>query len=87
LSGRGDSEVLNCGYGHGHTVREVIEAVRRASGRPLKAREDARRPGDPAELVADSARIRRVFGWQPRHDDLDFIVDTAWRWELKRAGQ
>jgi UDP-glucose 4-epimerase len=87
LSGRGESEVLNCGYGHGHTVREVIEAVRRASGRPLRAREDARRPGDPVELVADSGRIRRVFGWQPRHDDLDFIVDTAWRWELKRAGQ
>ena len=87
LSGGGDNEVLNCGYGHGHTVREVIESVRRASGRKLAASETARRPGDPVELVADSSRIRRVFGWHPRHDDLDFIVETAWRWELKHAGR
>jgi len=86
LSGGGDNEVLKCGYGHGHTVREVIESVRRASGRELAASETARRPGDPVELVADSSRMRRVFGWQPRHDDLDFIVETAWRWELKRGG-
>jgi UDP-glucose 4-epimerase len=86
LSGGGDSEVLNCGYGHGHTVREVIEAVRRASGRTFAVREAGRRAGDPVELVADSDRIRRLFGWQPRHDDLDFIVKTAWDWELKRAG-
>jgi len=86
LSGGGASEVLNCGYGHGHTVREVIESVRRVSGRPLATREGPRRAGDPAELVADNTRIRRVLGWQPRHDDLDFIVGTAWRWELKRGG-
>lgn len=85
LSGGGDSEVLNCGYGHGHTVREVIEAVRRASGRTFAVREAGRRAGDPVELVADSDRIRRMFGWQPRHDDLDFIVKTAWAWELSRA--
>jgi len=83
LSGGGGSEVLNCGYGHGHTVREVIESVRRVSGRKVATKEVARRPGDPVELVADGARIRRVFGWVPRHDDLDYIVDTAWRWELK----
>jgi len=79
--------VLNCGYGHGHTVREVIEAVRRVSGRPLAARDAPRRPGDPVELVADSSLMRATLGWQPRHDDLDFIVDTAWRWELKRSGR
>jgi UDP-glucose 4-epimerase len=84
--GRGEaSELLNCGYGHGHTVREVIESVRRVSGRPLATREAPRRAGDPVELVADSGRMRRVFGWEPRHDDLDFIVETAWKWELSRS--
>lgn len=86
LSGEGDSTVLNCGYGHGHTVREVIDAICRVSGRGFEVREAGRRAGDPVELVADSDRIRRLFGWQPRHDDLDFIVRTAWAWELKRAG-
>lgn len=85
LSGGGDNEVLNCGYGHGHTVREVIEAIRRASGRTIEVRETGRRAGDPVELVADSSRIRRVLGWQPRHDDLGFIARTAWEWEVKRA--
>jgi UDP-glucose 4-epimerase len=82
LAAGGASEVLNCGYGHGHTVREVIEAVRRVSGRPLATREAPRRAGDPVELVADSTRLMRVFGWQPRHDNLDFIVETAWKWEV-----
>ncbi|MGQ0587456.1 MAG: UDP-glucose 4-epimerase GalE [Gammaproteobacteria bacterium] len=85
LSAGKDSAVLNCGYGHGHTVREVVGAVRRASGRVVATRDAARRPGDPAELVADSSRLRRVLGWEPRHDDLDFIVQTAWDWELKRS--
>lgn len=84
-SGAGSSEVLNCGYGHGHTVREVIESVRRVSGRPVPVREVARRPGDPVQLVADSTRMRALFGWKPLHDNLDFIVETAWQWELKRA--
>jgi UDP-glucose 4-epimerase len=85
LAAGGASEVLNCGYGHGHTVREVIESVRRVSGRPVPSRDAPRRVGDPVELVADNTRIRRVLGWEPRHDDLDFIVKTAWEWELKRA--
>jgi UDP-glucose 4-epimerase len=85
LSGDGDSQVLNCGYGHGHTVREVIEAVRRVSGRRLMTSDSPRRAGDVMELVADSTRLRQLFGWQPRHDDLDFIVKTAWQWELARA--
>jgi UDP-glucose 4-epimerase len=87
LAAGGESQILNCGYGHGHTVREVIEAVRRASGRAVPAREAARRPGDPVELVADNTRIRQVLGWKPRYDDLDFIVKTAWEWEVKmRSG-
>jgi UDP-glucose 4-epimerase len=85
LAGGGASEVLNCGYGHGHSVREVIDAVRRVSGRPLPTRDAPRRQGDPTEIVADNARIRRVLGWQPRHDDLDFIARTAWDWEVARS--
>ena len=84
LARGGASELLNCGYGHGHTVREVIDSVRRVSGRPLATRDAPRRAGDPVELVADSTRMRRVFGWQPAHDNLDFIVETAWKWELSR---
>ena len=86
LAAGGASEVLNCGYGHGHTVREVVESVRRASGKPVPVREAPRRAGDPVELVADNTRIKQVLGWQPRYDDLDFIVKTAWEWELKMGG-
>jgi len=77
----GQSTILNCGYGHGYSVREVIAAVDRANGTPLVRREEPRRPGDPPMLVAAADRIRTVLGWQPRHDDLDFIVQTALRWE------
>jgi UDP-glucose 4-epimerase len=87
LAGGGDSQILNCGYGHGHTVREVIDAVRRASGKAVPTREAARRPGDPVELVADNTRIRQVLGWKPRYYDLDFIVKTAWEWEMKMRGR
>jgi UDP-glucose 4-epimerase len=87
LSQGRDNLVLNCGSGRGHTVREVIEAVRRVSGRPVATRDVARRAGDPIELVADSSRMRKLLDWQPRHDDLDFIVGSAWQWELKRAGR
>jgi UDP-glucose 4-epimerase len=86
LAAGGDSQVLNCGYGRGFSVREVLEAVRRVSGRPVPSRDVARRAGDPAEVVADNSRIRKVLGWAPRHDDLDFMVRTAWEWERKRAG-
>jgi len=83
LAGGGASEVLNCGYGHGHTVREVIDSIRRVSGKPVAVRDAPRRAGDAVELVADNAAIKRVLGWKARHDDLDFIVETAWKWELK----
>ena len=86
LAGGGGSLVLNCGYGHGFSVREVLEAVRRASGVEFPIAEGPRRPGDPPVLVADPARIREVLGWRPRHDDLDYIVATAWRWEQKLQG-
>ena len=77
----GASETLNCGYGRGYSVREVLDAMGRAAGRPLVVREEARRAGDPPILIARAERIRRVLGWSPRHDDLDFIVRTVLDWE------
>jgi len=77
----GGTRVLNCGYGHGASVREVIATVERVTGRPLPVREAPRRPGDPASLVADSAALRRLFDWRPRFDDLPTIVRHALAWE------
>jgi UDP-glucose 4-epimerase len=79
----GDSLSLNCGYGHGYSVREVIDAVRRVSGQPLHVIEQPRRAGDPPMLIARADRLRAQLGWEPRHDDLDFIVGTALAWERK----
>jgi UDP-glucose 4-epimerase len=77
----GESLVANCGYGHGYSVSEVIETVRKVSGKPVEARFGSRRAGDPVTIVADSARIRSRLGWQPRHDDLASIVDHSLHWE------
>lgn len=77
----GESLVMNCGYGHGYSVSEVIETVRKVSGRPFEARVGPRRDGDPATIVADSARIRSRLGWEPRYDDLATIVEHSLRWE------
>jgi UDP-glucose 4-epimerase len=79
------STTLNCGYGRGFSVRQVVEAVERATGRRLPIRIQARRPGDPAAVVADSSRLRSELGWGPRYDDLDEIVRHALDWEA-RAG-
>jgi UDP-glucose 4-epimerase len=77
----GESTTLNCGYGHGYSVREVLAAVERAAGTPLTVREEPRRPGDPPVLVAVAERVRQVLGWSPQHDDLDVIVRTSLAWE------
>jgi UDP-glucose 4-epimerase len=79
----GDSTVLNCGYGHGFSVRQVLETVREAADGELSWRIAPRRAGDPPELVSANARIREVLGWEPRYDDLRFIVDTAMDWERR----
>src|SRR6185312_3213455 len=71
---------LNLGTGCGHSVREVVDACRRASGRPIAVEIGSRRAGDPPELVADSRRAQAVLEWQPRYLDLQEIVETAWRW-------
>jgi UDP-glucose 4-epimerase len=81
----GKSLTLNCGYGHGYSVREVIDAVRRAGGRPLSVVELPRRAGDTPVLIARSDRLKQELDWQPQYDDLDFIVRTALQWEKQLA--
>ncbi len=74
------SRTYNLGNGQGYTVREVIQTAREVTGHPIPAADAPRRPGDPAELVAGSAKIRRELGWQPRYADLRDIVQSAWDW-------
>jgi UDP-glucose 4-epimerase len=83
LRGGGKSDVFNCGYSKGYSVLEVIDAVKRASGKPLDVRLSPRRPGDPAAIVAASTKIRDHLGWRPQHDDLDEIVAGALAWEAE----
>lgn len=85
LRAGGDSEVLNCGYGRGCSVRELLATVERVAGGPLEQREAPRRPGDPPILVAEADRIRSTLGWEPRFDDLELIVSSSLNWERKLA--
>jgi UDP-glucose 4-epimerase len=82
----GVSTTFNCGYGHGYSVLEVIEAVKRASGRNFPVRIAERRAGDPAAIVADVSRIHAMLKWSPQFDDLDTIVSHALAWELRLQG-
>ncbi|MFT5448334.1 MAG: UDP-glucose 4-epimerase [Gammaproteobacteria bacterium] len=83
LQGGGESVTLNCGYGRGYSVREVLDAVARAANKPLNIIESSRRAGDPPSIVAGADRVRSLLGWTPRYDDLDTIVGTALAWERK----
>ena len=85
LRGGGASATLNCGYGHGYSVREIIAAVRRVSGSDFEAAPRPRRAGDPAAIVADSRKLRELLSWAPALDDLDGIVRHALAWERKLA--
>jgi UDP-glucose 4-epimerase len=79
----GRSLTLNCGYGHGFSVLQVIDTVKRVSGVDFRVERAARRDGDPAQLVAGSEAVRTALGWQPRYDDLAIIVAHALAWERK----
>jgi UDP-glucose 4-epimerase len=85
LRNGGTSTTLNCGYGHGYSVREVLAMVEKAASCALNIKEAARREGDPPTLIAEARRIRDVLGWQPRYDDLETIVASSLRWERKLA--
>jgi UDP-glucose 4-epimerase len=84
LRNGGDCTVMNCGYGHGASVLEVVDVVKKMSGVDFEVRLSPRRAGDPAQLVAKVDTIRSL-GWQPRHDNLEDIVDQALRWEQTLA--
>jgi len=81
LAKGGPSAIFNCGYGHGYSVLEVLQAVQRVSGIKFSTAVEDRRPGDRAESVADSRRLREVLKWRPRFDDLDTIASHAVTWE------
>jgi UDP-glucose 4-epimerase len=85
LRNGGESDVMNCGYGHGFSVREVVAAVEKANGAPLKTVEAPRRAGDPDMLIAECERIKSKLGWQPRYDDLDVIAESSLNWEQHLA--
>jgi UDP-glucose 4-epimerase len=87
LRNGGGNLICNCGYGHGASVLEVIDAVKRASGVDFPVRMSGRRPGDPAALVAGTERIKTALRWCPRYDDLDTIVAQALAWERGLHGQ
>jgi UDP-glucose 4-epimerase len=87
LRNGGESTTLNCGYGHGYSVREVLSAVERACGHKLNIVDEPRRAGDPPELIAVAEKIRDVIGWVPKYDDLDTIVRTSLAWERKIAAE
>jgi len=80
-----NSAIYNLGNNKGYSVREVIEVARKVTGHPIPVEESARRAGDPAVLIASSDKIRRELGWQPRYEDLETIVKTAWVWHQKEA--
>ncbi|HEB57513.1 MAG TPA: UDP-glucose 4-epimerase GalE [Gammaproteobacteria bacterium] len=79
----GESTIVNCGYSHGYSVREVLEMVEKVNGKPLNIIEQDRRLGDPPSLVANTDKIRRLFNWTPRYDDLEAITRTSLNWEKK----
>jgi UDP-glucose 4-epimerase len=81
LRGGGESTTLNCAYGKGYSVRQVVETVRDVSGVNLRADEGPRRAGDPASITATGEKVRKLLGWVPQHDELTEIVESAYWWE------
>jgi len=83
LRADGESATLNVGYGHGYSVRQIIDTVKRVTRTDFPVSEAPRRDGDPVEVVADAAEIRTRLGWEPRFDSIEQIVQHAWKWELE----
>ncbi len=83
----GTSDVFNCGYGLGYSVKEVVDMARKVTGRDFRVEEAGRREGDPPALIADSSKIQKKLGWKPRYNDLEYIIKTAWEWEKRLAGR
>ena len=83
--GEHDRLICNLGSGSGFSVREIVEIARKVTGRHIRVKECARRPGDPAVLIASSEKIRRVLGWNPLHSGIEDIVRSAWEWHEGHA--
>jgi len=83
----GQSAVMNCGYGSGYSVKEVVETAKRVTGIDFPVEETGRRAGDPPALVADSSKLMQATGWKPKYNDLEYIIRTAWEWERKLRGR
>ena len=83
LTTGGSSKIYNCGYGHGYSVKEVVDKVKHVTEIDFSVNYAGRRPGDPPELIADPSRIKGELGWKPRYDNLEYIIRTAWEWEKK----
>jgi UDP-glucose 4-epimerase len=83
LAAGGRSKVYNCGYGHGYSVKEVVNKVKEVTRLDFPVRYVERRPGDPPALIAETSKIRQELGWTPRYNDLEYIIRTAWDWEKK----
>ncbi len=83
LGSGGKSDCLNCGYGHGYSVKEVIHVAKKITGIDFAVLHADRRPGDAPILIADNKKIKDRFRWTPKYDDLDYIVQTAWNWGRK----
>ena len=80
----GKSRVYNCGYSRGYSVLQVVEAAKKVTGVDFPVKYSGRREGDPPALVADATKLQAELGFTPRYDNLDHIIETAWRWEQKR---
>lgn len=83
ISKKGESLKLNLGTTNGTTVKEIIDAARKITGKPIPAEEAPRRPGDPASLYATSAKAKELLGWEPKYSDVDTLVETTWKAYLK----
>jgi len=77
------STVMNCGYGSGYSVKEVVDTAKRVTGIDFPVEETGRRAGDPPALIADSDKLKQTTRWAPKYNDLEYIIRTAWEWEKK----
>lgn len=83
LMNGGESDIFNLGNGVGYSVKEVIKTARKVTGHPIPAKEEARRAGDPARLVASGKKAKEILGWEPEIKDLADIINSAWKWHSK----
>lgn len=79
----GESNIFNLGNGKGFSVKEMIEAAKKATGKDIKVEMGARRAGDPAQLIASSDKAKKILGWKPRYTNVEQVIGTAWTWHQK----